>query len=84
MGKILTDEEVRREIEELKKDADVNMAIAEQRFKHRERQRLYQLRWLKKRGAALRKEGKTVEYYRKKTEETEGDDLIMFEEREGL
>lgn len=61
MKKFLTDEEVRAEIEKLKGNPDVKLARAEQRVKNRERQRLYSLRYLAKRGAELRESGITEE-----------------------
>ena len=54
----LTDEEVRAEIERLKNSEDVKRAEAEIRAKQsRARKRLYQLRWLEKRGQKLATEG---------------------------
>lgn len=54
----LTDEEVRTEIERLKKSENVKRAEAEIRAKQsRARKRLYQLRWLEKRGQKLAAEG---------------------------
>ena len=54
----LTDEEVRAEIERLKNSENVKRAEAEIRAKQsRARKRLYQLRWLDKRGQKLAAEG---------------------------
>lgn len=54
----LTDEEVRAEIERLKNSENVKRAEAEIRAKQsRARKRLYQLRWLEKRGQKLAVEG---------------------------
>ena len=54
----LTDEEVRAEIERLEKSEDVKRAEAEIRSRmSKERKRLYQLRWLEKRGRKLAAEG---------------------------
>lgn len=73
MSKTLTDEEVRAEIQLLTKSPDVKLARAEQRAKFRERQRLYNLRNLAKRGAELRKQGYTVEDFYSIEQETEPD-----------
>lgn len=77
MSKILTDEEVREEIHKLTKNPDVKLARAEQRAKYRERQRLYNLRNLEKRGAELRKQGYTVEDFYSIEQETEPDIPLM-------
>jgi len=76
MSKGLTDEEVREEIELLTKCQDVSLARAELRQKYRERQRLYTLRNLAKRGAELRAQGKNIEDFRAKDPEDEDDLLI--------
>jgi len=76
MSKGLTDEEVREEIELLTKCQDVTLARAELRQRYRERQRLYTLRNLAKRGAELRSKGLTVEDFRAKESEDE-DELLM-------
>lgn len=59
----LTDEEVEREIAALSEDKDVRLARAEMRKKYKQRQRLYTLRNLKKRGAELRLKGLTEESF---------------------
>lgn len=58
MKRGLSDEEVRAEIERLKNSEDVNRAQAELNSRQKkERKRLYQLRWLEKRGQKLATEG---------------------------
>lgn len=57
----LTDEQVEKEIERLKKSPLVALARREQRIRYRRRQLLYQLRDLEKKGAALQKAGITME-----------------------
>lgn len=57
----LTDEEVRAEIERLGRSENVKRAEAEIRSRmSKERKRLYQLRWLEKRGRKLVAEGAGV------------------------
>ncbi len=54
----ISDEEVRAEIERLKHSENVKRAQAEiNSRKNKERKRLYQLRWLEKRGQKLAAEG---------------------------
>ena len=58
MKRGLSDEEVRAEIERLRKSEDVKRAQAEINSRQKkERKRLYQLRWLEKRGQKLATEG---------------------------
>lgn len=57
----MTDEEMQAEILRLTADKDVQLARTEQRMKYRQRQYLYTLRCLKKRGEELRKSGMTKE-----------------------
>lgn len=71
MSKVLTDEEVQAEIATLSKSEDVKLARAELRAKYRERQKLYSLRRLAKRGAELRKGGKTISDFHVKDDEDE-------------
>lgn len=82
MKKAISDERMHAEIEFLSKDEDVMLARAEfnaqQRKRDKERQKLYQLRWLKKRGAALRAQGYTVEDY-----ENDCDIFLPEEETDG-
>lgn len=61
MKEFLTDEMVKDEIERLTSSPYVRLARAEQRLKYRQRQYLYQLRNLEKRGKALMEEGITEE-----------------------
>ena len=61
MKRGLSDEEVRAEIERLKNSENVKRAEAEIRAKQsRARKRLYQLRWLEKRGQKLAAEGAEI------------------------
>ena len=54
MKKAISDEEVRAEIERLKKSENVKRAQAEIRSRQKkDRKALYQLRWLEKRGQKL-------------------------------
>lgn len=55
----LTDEQVEREIARLNESPYVALARREQRLKYRQRQRLYTLRALEKRGKALMDAGIT-------------------------
>ncbi len=63
MGK-MTDLEIEREIERLKKDEDVQLSKLNERVKYRKRQQLYTLRWHKKQGKELREAGITEEMIR--------------------
>ncbi|MBO6231760.1 MAG: hypothetical protein ILA17_05995 [Ruminococcus sp.] len=76
MSKGLTDEQVRAEIKLLSECPEVKLARAELRQKYRERQRLYTLRNLAKRGAELRAQGKNIEDFRAKEREDE-DELLL-------
>ena len=58
---ILTDEQVVAEIERLTKSEAVRLARTEQRIKYRQRQYLYTLRHLEKRGLELMAQGMTAE-----------------------
>lgn len=55
----LTDMEVELEIARLSESEAVKLARKEQRFRYRQRQRLYTLRWLEKRGRELMANGVT-------------------------
>lgn len=57
----LTDGEVEREIEVLKTSPMVQLARKEQRLKYKQRQVLYQLRNLEKRGCQLADKGITMD-----------------------
>lgn len=59
--KILTDEEVEKEIAKLKKSEHVKLARKEARLKYKRRQVLYQLRNLEKHGKELEEAGITSE-----------------------
>lgn len=61
MAKWLTDEEVIQEIEKLRADEDVKLARKKTRLEYRQRQVLYQLRDLKKKGTNLRLSGFTLD-----------------------
>lgn len=57
----LTDQEVEMEIESLKTSPMVQLARKEQRLKYKQRQVLYQLRNLEKRGCQLADKGITMD-----------------------
>lgn len=57
----LTDKEVEMEIESLKTSPMVQLARKEQRLKYKQRQVLYQLRNLEKRGCQLADKGITMD-----------------------
>lgn len=57
----LTDYEVEQEIERLRNSEAVKLARKEQRIRYRQRQYLYTLRMLEKRGRALMEQGITLE-----------------------
>ena len=57
----LTDQEVEAEIESLRKSPMVQLARKEQRLKYKQRQVLYQLRNLEKRGCQLADKGITMD-----------------------
>lgn len=59
--KWLTDEEVEREIERLKESEAVKLARKKMRLEYRQRQKLYTLRDLEKKGKALIAAGITSE-----------------------
>jgi predicted DNA binding CopG/RHH family protein len=59
--KWLTDEEVEREIERLKDSEAVKLARKKMRLEYRQRQKLYTLRDLEKKGKALMAAGITSE-----------------------
>lgn len=74
---ILTDAEVEREIEKLQDSPFVQLARKELRLKYKQRQKLYNLRNLEKRGKELAAVGITMETIDKsleslETEETTG------------
>lgn len=57
----LTDEQVEKEIENLKKSPYVKLAKKDQQVKYRRRQYLYGLRQLEKKGIELSNAGVTIE-----------------------
>lgn len=57
----LTDYEVEQEIERLRNSEAVKLARKEQRIRYRQRQYLYTLRTLEKRGRVLMEQGVTME-----------------------
>lgn len=59
--RFLTDEEVEKELEQLRESPYVRLARREQRLKNKYRQQLYQLRMYEKRGKELAAMGLTVE-----------------------
>lgn len=60
----MTDADVEMEIERLNGSEAVRLARKEQRYKYRQRQRLYTLRWLEKRGRELMAQGMTDDDFR--------------------
>ena len=61
MAVILSNDAFKEEIERLKASPNVKLARKEQRLKYKQRQFLYQLRNLEKRGKALAAQGYTLE-----------------------
>ena len=61
MATMLTNEAYKAEIERLKASENVKLARKEQRLKYKQRQFLYQLRNLEKRGKALAAQGYTLD-----------------------
>ena len=68
---ILTDAQVEKEIERLKKSEYVKLAQKEIRLKYKRRKWLYDLRSLEKRGQQLAAEGETLESLEGKIAEVE-------------
>lgn len=66
-----TDEQIEREIHELKQSPFVALARREQRLKYKQRQQLYTLRNLEKRGRELAAIGVTVDTIDEHLEEIE-------------
>lgn len=58
---IMTDESFKSEMERLKASENVKLAQKEIRLKTRQKQYLYQLRWLEKRGKQLAALGYTID-----------------------
>lgn len=71
----LTDEQVEIEIERLKKSDAVKLARLEQRIKYAQRQKMYNLRHLEKRGKELMKLGITEDVLLSKERECEESDM---------
>ena len=61
MAVILSNDAFKEEIERLKASPNVKLARKDQRLKYKQRQFLYQLRNLEKRGKALAAQGYTLE-----------------------
>ena len=69
----LTDEEVEKEIDRLKKDEFVKLAKEEERIRYRRRQYLYTLRTYQRKGKELAAAGITIDMLRNMDSEvTEG------------
>lgn len=64
-GKAMTDAMIAAEVERLSTSEAVALARAEQRFKYRERQYMYVLRHLEKRGKELMAQGITKEHFKR-------------------
>lgn len=60
-AEFMTDEQVEMEIRRLTNTEEVQLARKEQRIKYKQRQYLYQLRNLEKRGRQLKKQGITMD-----------------------
>lgn len=60
----MTDADVEMEIERLNNSEAVRLARVEQRYKYKQRQRLYSLRYLEKRGKELMAHGITEDSFR--------------------
>ena len=58
---IMTDESFKAEMERLKSSENVKLAQKEIRLKNKQKQYLYQLRWLEKRGKQLAALGYTID-----------------------
>ncbi len=65
----LTDEQVEKEIERLKKSPLVKLAKKEERIRNRRRQYLSFLKWYEKRGKELKESGITMEKLEKMAKE---------------
>jgi len=57
----LTDEQVEAEIERLKQSSAYKLARAEQAYKNKRRQTMYNMRWMEKHGKKLMEAGYTQE-----------------------
>lgn len=76
MKDFFTDEQVEFEIERLKEDPNVKLAMAEQKAKNRRRKYMYQLRWYENRGKQLAAQGHTIESIEALYRADEGGELI--------
>jgi len=76
-----TEEQIEQEIQTLSESPLVKLARKEQRAKYQKQQRLYQLRWLEKRGRELREAGVTMEslseQMRREREAWDDDDALF-------
>ena len=76
-----TEEQIELEIQTLSESPFVALARKEQRVRYQKQQRLYQLRWLEKRGRQLQEAGVTMEslseQMRREREAWNGDDSIF-------
>lgn len=72
--RLMTDEEVAQEIEELKNNEFVKLAIKEKTIKSKFRQKLYNLRSRERRGIELAKAGMTLENMDRMLKEMEDED----------
>ena len=70
----LTDEQVEKEIEKLKKSPLVQLAKKEERIRYKRRQYLYTLRSYEKKGKELKKAGITMEMLENIGKECDGAD----------
>ncbi len=68
----LTDEQVEKEIERLKKSPLVKLAKKEERIRNRRRQYLSFLKWYEKKGKELKESGITMEKLEKMAKECDG------------
>ncbi len=71
----ITNEEVEREIKELEESPYVALARREQRLKYKRRQRLYNLRFLEKKGRELASTGITLDTIDKQLEMLENAEI---------
>ena len=80
MATILNNDAFKEEIERLKASEHVKLARKEQRLKYRQRQFLYQLRNLEKRGKALAAQGITLENLEAMLNQVEAESFALEEE----
>ena len=77
---ILTNDAFKEEIERLKAIEHVKLARKEQRLKYKQRQFLYQLRNLEKRGKALAAKGYTLDNVEAMLSQVEAEAFALVEE----